>query len=105
MTYATHPIVGDLSDFWNLEFLVPDPYPVDFQLPKTLIFHDSLDGCSAAAAYLNERLPKPLRNKGLVKHYHGAMSMGYLMLIYDDFKQKDGVCRILHDTEGASKYC
>jgi len=102
MAYATHPIVGTLSDFRNLDFLVPDLYPVDFRLPKTLVFHDNLEQCTAAAVYLNDRLPQPLRNKGLIKHYHGIMSKEYLTLVYDDFRQPDGACRILHATEGAS---
>jgi superfamily II DNA helicase RecQ len=102
MAYATHPIVGTLSDFRNLDFLVPDPYPVDFRMPKTLVFHDNLEQCTAAAVYLNDRLPQPLRSKGLIKHYHGIMSKEFLTLVYDDFKQPDGTCRILHATEGAS---
>jgi superfamily II DNA helicase RecQ len=48
--YATHPIVGDLLDFQNLDFLIPDPYPHDMQLPKTLVFHDNVDECTSAAA-------------------------------------------------------
>jgi superfamily II DNA helicase RecQ len=34
MAYATHPIAGALSDMRNLNFLVPDPYPTDYILPK-----------------------------------------------------------------------
>ena len=102
MGYATHAIVGNLSDFRNLDFLVPDPYPDEFRLPKTLVFHDNVNECTAAAVYLNDRLPKLLRGKGLVKHYHGGMSKEYLTLVYDDFQQPDGACRILHATEGAS---
>lgn len=102
MVYATHAIVSNLSDFQNLDFLVPDPYPDDFRLPKTLVFHDNLNKCTAAAVYLNDRLPKSLRSKGLVKHYHGGMSKEYLTLVYDDFQRPDGACRILHATEGAS---
>ena len=102
MAYATHAIVGNLSDFRNLDFLVPDPYPDDFRLPKTLVFHDNRNECTAAAVYINDRLPNSLRSKGLVMHYHGGMSKKYLTLVYDDFKKPDGVCRILHATEGAS---
>ena len=102
MTYATHTIVGNLSDFQNLDFLVPDPYPDEFWLPKTLVFHDNINECTAAAVYLNDRLPKLLCGKGLVKHYHVGMSKEYLTHVYDDFQQPDGACRILHATEGAS---
>ena len=48
MGYATHAIVGNLSDFQNLDFLIPDPYPDNFWLPKTLVFHDNINECTAA---------------------------------------------------------
>ena len=97
--YATHPIVGELSDFRNLDFLVPEPYPADFQLPKTLVFHDNIEECAAAASYINDRLPKALRSKGTVKHYHGGMSKHYLTEVYEEFCKLDSGCRILHATE------
>lgn len=99
--YAAHPIVGSLSDFRNLDFLIPDPFPVDYRLPKTLVFHDDPYECGAAAGYLNERLPQSLQGEGLVKHFHDVMSKTYLTLVYNDFKQPDGTCRILHVTEEA----
>ena len=98
--YATHPIVGNLSDLCNLDFLIPDPYPADFQLPKTIIFHDNIDECATASAYVNDRLPKVLRSKGIVKHYHGGMSKQYLTKVYEEFSKPDSSCRILHATEG-----
>lgn len=100
--YATHPITGDLSDFRNLDFLVPDPYPDGYVLPKTLVFHDSIDGATGAARYTRRRLPEHLRNKGTIKHYHGRMSKEYLTDTFDDFSKPDGNCRILHAMEGAS---
>ncbi len=102
MTYGMHPIVGDLSDFRNLNFLIPEPYPADLRLPKTLVFHDNLDECTAAALHVKNRLPKELRIKGIVKHYHGGMSKRYLTEVYEDFRNQEGACRILHATEGAS---
>lgn len=106
--YATHPIIGELSDFRNLNFLVPDNCPVDIQLPKTIIFHDDSDEAANAALYVDRRLPTSLQDKGIVRHYHGGMSKDYLTSVYDDFKKADGICRILHATEGAStarSYC
>lgn len=99
--YATHPIVNNLSDFRNLDFLVPDPYPSGFKFPKTLVFHDSTDEAAAAAVYNNRRLPEDQRNKGIIKHYHSGMSKRYLTEVYENFSQQ-GTCRILHATEGAS---
>jgi hypothetical protein len=100
--YATHPIVGELTDFGNLDFLIPSPYPEGYLLPKTLVFHDSIDGAKEAAHYTSHRLPEHLQNRGVVKHYHELMSKEYLTVTYDDFSKPDGMCRILHATEGAS---
>jgi len=102
MTYAMHPIVGELSDFRNLDFLIPEPCPPNLQLSKTLLFHDNLNECTAAALHVKNRLPKELRSKGIVKHYHGGMSKRYLTKVYEDFSNPEGACRILHATEGAS---
>jgi hypothetical protein len=100
--YETHPIVGDLSYFCNLDFLIQDPYPVGLQFPKTLVFHDNVDECTAAATHVNNRLPKALRSRGIVKHYHGGISKEYLTQLYDEFSKLDSSCRIIHATEGAS---
>ena len=107
MLYATHPIVGDLSDFRNLDFLIPDPttIPADLQLPKTLVFHDSIYECASAAAYINDRLPKALCGKGVVQHYHAWMSKRYLAKVYEEFSKPDSTCRILHVTEEAYMVC
>ncbi|KAF9525193.1 P-loop containing nucleoside triphosphate hydrolase protein [Crepidotus variabilis] len=90
IVYATHPIVGGLSDFRNLDFLIPENYPDDFQLPKTLVFHDSREEAAKAANYLKEKLPNHLCSKGLVKHYHGLMSKSYLTQTFDDFASPAG---------------
>ena len=100
--YATHPIVGDLSDFRNLDFLIPRPYPLGWNIPKTVVFHDSVEQASDAALYHTRRLPDNLQKKGIVMHYHGGMSKDYLTQVYEDFIEPNGRCRILHATEGAS---
>ncbi len=102
MAYATHPIIGELSDFRNLDFLIPDPYPDGYILPKILVFHDSKDIATGASRYIDARLPGHLRGQGMVKHYHGTMSQEYLTKTFDDFSDPNGKCRILHATEGAS---
>jgi hypothetical protein len=105
IVYATHPIVGVLSDMRNLDFLVPVPYPAGWVMPKTVVFHDDTDLATDGAAYHERRLPEELQRKDLVAHYHGGMSKEYLTLTYDDFKDPEGKCRILHATEGASTVC
>jgi hypothetical protein len=64
--YATHPIVGERSDFCNLDFLVPDNCPTDICFPKTIVFHDDSDEASNTALYINRQLPVCLQNKGIV---------------------------------------
>ncbi|KAI9442063.1 P-loop containing nucleoside triphosphate hydrolase protein [Lactarius psammicola] len=102
IVYATHPIVGDLSDFRNIDFLVPCPYPAGWVLPKTVVFHDSVEQAAEAALYHTRRLPEDMQKKGLVMHYHGGMSKEYLTRVYEDFSNSSGHCRVLHATEGAS---
>ncbi|KAF8256917.1 P-loop containing nucleoside triphosphate hydrolase protein [Lactarius quietus] len=93
IVYATHPIVGELSDFRNLDFVVPRPYPAGWSLPKTVVFHDSVEQTSEAALYNTRRLPEDLQKKGLVMHYHGLMSKEYLTRVYEDFSNPHGQCR------------
>ncbi|KAH9160732.1 II DNA helicase [Lactarius sanguifluus] len=91
--YATHPIIGELSDFRNLDFVIPAPYPISWKLPKTLVFHDNVTQAGEAAMYHTKRLPEDLQKKGLVMHYHGGMSKEYLTKVYEDFSKPDGHCR------------
>ena len=102
IVYATHPIVGELSDFRNLDFLVPRPYPPGWILPKAVVFHDNLKQAAEAALYHTQRLPEDMQKKGLIMHYHGSMSKEYLTQVYEDFSNPNGHCRVLHATEGAS---
>ena len=102
IVYATHPIVGELSDFRNLDFVVPVPYPTGWKMPKTLIFHDEDMQAGKAPLYHTRRLPQDLQEKGLVMHYHGSMSKEYKAKVYEDFSKADGRCRILHATGGVS---
>ncbi|KAJ7735353.1 P-loop containing nucleoside triphosphate hydrolase protein [Mycena metata] len=97
--YATHRIVGSLSDFRNLDFLISVPYTPPL---KVAVYHDDTQQCGNAAIYLDKRLPPHLQNTGIVRHYHGSMSKEYLMRVWDDFSDPNGVCQILNTTEGAS---
>lgn len=103
IAYATHAIAGGkLTDFRNLDFLVPFPFPEGYIFPKTLVFHDSRDIATNAAQYTLLRLPEHLREHGIIKHYHSMMSKEYLTETFDDFSNPNGKCRVLHATEGAS---
>ncbi|KAF7337279.1 P-loop containing nucleoside triphosphate hydrolase protein [Mycena sanguinolenta] len=97
--YCTHRIVGSLSDFRNLDFLVSIPFT---RLLKVVIYHDDTQQCSDAANYTDNRLPLHLRKTGIVRHYHSGMSKEYLKQVFDDFSNPNGVCKILHATEGVS---
>lgn len=88
----THPIVSELSDFQNLDFLIPRPYPVDWIPPKMVVFHYSVEQASEAALYHTRRLPEALQQSKLVMHYHGGMSKEYLKQVYEDFSDSNGHC-------------
>ncbi|KAJ3546404.1 hypothetical protein NMY22_g2073 [Coprinellus aureogranulatus] len=103
--YATHQLVGPLSDFRNLDFILPDPsspWPTGFVLKKGIIFHDSTEEATDAAEYLDARLPQTMQNTGIVRHFHAGMSKPYLESVFNDFCDPNGKCRILHATEMAS---
>ncbi|KAF8486547.1 P-loop containing nucleoside triphosphate hydrolase protein [Russula emetica] len=105
ITYATYPITGLLSNFQNLQFLVPEHGNRTFDpkiIPKTIIFHDNLHEAANAANYLNSLFPETMRRLRLVKHYHSNMSTDYLEHTFQDFASPDGTTRILCATSGAS---
>ncbi|KAF8432233.1 P-loop containing nucleoside triphosphate hydrolase protein, partial [Boletus edulis BED1] len=102
ITYATTPLIGSLRNYRNLNCLIPDDFQPPMDIPKTLVFHDSKQDATNAAMYTDSRLPKQLRNRGIVKHYHSDMSAEYLEQTYKDFSHPNGHCRILHVTAGAS---
>ncbi|KAJ7827770.1 P-loop containing nucleoside triphosphate hydrolase protein [Mycena olivaceomarginata] len=78
--YVTHRIVGSLSDFCNLDFLISNPFT---HIIKTVVYHDNTQQC-------------------LIRHYHGGMSKDYLQRVFDNFSNPKGTCKILHTTKGAS---
>ncbi|KAJ6468883.1 P-loop containing nucleoside triphosphate hydrolase protein [Mycena sanguinolenta] len=85
--YCTHRIVGSLSDFRNLDFLVSIPFT---RLLKVVIYHDDTQQSSDAASYTDNRLPPHLRKTGIVRHYHSGMSAEYLKQVFDDFSNPNG---------------
>jgi superfamily II DNA helicase RecQ len=105
ITYAVHPIVGSLSNFQNLQFLIPEHggHPFDLKrIPKTVVFHDNLQEAANAAKCLNNLFPGAMQNRQIAKHYHSVMSSAYLEQTFQDFASADGTTRILHATSGAS---
>ncbi|KAJ7285331.1 P-loop containing nucleoside triphosphate hydrolase protein [Mycena rebaudengoi] len=87
IVYATHRIVGTLSDFRNLDFLISIPFT---PLLNVLVFHNNTQQTADATAYLDKRLPVELQNKGIVRHYHGGMSKAYLTQVFNDFSNDNG---------------
>jgi superfamily II DNA helicase RecQ len=61
--YATHRIVGSLSDFRNLDFLLSPSFTCPL---KAVVFHDNTQQCSDAANYQDALLAPESCNKGLI---------------------------------------
>ncbi|KAF5332268.1 hypothetical protein D9611_007993 [Ephemerocybe angulata] len=102
---ATHVLVGSTQRLDNLHFTTPDPsapWPDDYRLEKGMIFHQTIEGCTAAAKHLNQRLPSSMQEKGVIRAFHAGMSKDYREQVMKDFRDPDGVCRQLHVTEIAS---
>jgi superfamily II DNA helicase RecQ len=105
IAYALHEIVKDLSDYRNLDFLLSNETGVLLegrQRRKGIVFHDSVDGAIAAKVFQDSRLPPERRGRGVIRHYNAQMSAEYLQKVYDDFRDPNGRCEILHATEAAS---
>ncbi|TFY51933.1 hypothetical protein EVG20_g10774 [Dentipellis fragilis] len=85
ITYAAQPVVGSLSDFRNLDFVVPPKH-------KTIIFFDSKIDARNAAIYLDNHvnLPESQRGRGVVQEYHGDMSPQYLTQVFEAFAAEYG---------------
>lgn len=105
ITPATHPIVGTLSDWRNLDYLIMDD--TGSTAPgrikrKGIVFHDRVEDAVAAKNFQDSHLPAERRGKGVIRHYNSLMLDDYLTQVYDDFRDPHGVCEILHATEAAS---
>ncbi|KAF8871288.1 P-loop containing nucleoside triphosphate hydrolase protein [Infundibulicybe gibba] len=101
IVYATHVLVGSISDFRNLDCIIPQPFHPPMRLPKLLIFHDNKGEANNASSYLNARLPKELQTLGICKHYHSDMSPEYLEETFSSFAEPDGATLIINGTSGA----
>ena len=99
--YATHPVIGSIEDARNYECFLASPFSLEKQ-PHVLIFVDDKNLTNQITSHLESCLPAQYQNRGLVRHYHSAMSEEYLKQVHDSFIQKDGSCRILVATSGES---
>jgi superfamily II DNA helicase RecQ len=92
--YATHPVIGSIENLRNYECFLTSPFCLEKQ-PHILIFVDDKNLTNEITMHLESRLPAQYQNRGLVRHYHGAMSEEYLKQVHNSFVQEDGSCRIL----------
>ncbi|KAG2017529.1 ATP-dependent DNA helicase recQ, variant 2 [Coprinopsis cinerea AmutBmut pab1-1] len=105
IAYAKHAIVGNLTDYRNLDFLISDETgsnAPDRVRRKTIVFHDRITDATGAKEHQEQQLPEANRGKGVIAYYHAGMSKQYLQRVHDDFRDPNGVCEILHATECAS---
>jgi hypothetical protein len=105
ITYATYRLVGGTSNFHNLDFLVPLGYDKPFE-KKFLVFVDKKANTWDMARYMTLRFATAMQELGIARHYHSGMSVKYLeQTPYNSFASRNGTCRILFATKGASTVC
>ena len=99
--YATHEVKKNIDELSNYDCFLMKPYILEAQ-PRVLIFVDNKDLACRISNYLDSCLPKELRKKNIVMHYHSQMSEEYLMFAHKCFTQINGPCRIMVATSGQS---
>ena len=99
--YATHPVIESIEDPRNYECFLASPFSLE-QQPHVLIFVDDKNLTNIITSHLESQLPASYQNRGLIRHYHSAMSEDYLKQVHDSFVQESGSCRILVATSGES---
>ncbi|KAF8137895.1 P-loop containing nucleoside triphosphate hydrolase protein [Mycena galopus ATCC 62051] len=103
LVYAVIPMIGSITNFSNLDFLLPLSFPPNFVLSqKSIVFFDNKRKSPALAAYLNSRLPAALAARQPFRVYHSSMSKPYLEAIAASFKDTNGDVKCLIATEAAS---
>jgi len=90
LVYACRPVVGSLSDFRNLDFVLPPK-------SKTIIFFDSKADVTNATMYLDNHAswPDSMRGHGFMREYHSDMSTGYLTQTFQSFSSSNGMVLVL----------
>jgi hypothetical protein len=106
LIHAVIQMVGDISNFNNLNFLVPQPYhPPMAPLNKTLIFIDSKLYSGKLANHLLSRFPREQQMLRPVWHLHSEMSKAHIEDAYKSFSDPHGQCRILVATASVANVC
>jgi superfamily II DNA/RNA helicase len=100
--YCMRQLDGALTDFSNLDFLIPQNATEDDvkSMKQVLIFYDDVSNAQPLADYLNKRFPSSVHGERPVRHYHSLMSKDYLLRTFDGFAT--GEFKILIATDGAS---
>ena len=99
--YARHEVMKSIDELSNYDCFLSDPFDLVAQ-PHVLIFVDNKDLACRISSYLDSCLPKELRKKNIVMHYHSQMSEKYLQFAHNCFTQKNGPCCIMVATSSQS---
>ncbi|KAF7976463.1 hypothetical protein HWV62_6719 [Athelia sp. TMB] len=100
---AVIPLIGNLGNLENLNFLAPIPYhPPMAPISRGVVFIDHKLSTAAIADHLNARLPPGIRETRPFRHLHSSMSRDYITEVYETFKQPDSPIRMIITTAAAS---
>jgi hypothetical protein len=103
IVYALHQIVGKITDYRNLAFLIPPSVQSIQQIPRCMVFVDDKKHSRGAINFLKSLLPPELlTGDSPFRHYDSLMSERYLERTFKDFQDVNGTCRVFFGTEAAS---
>jgi hypothetical protein len=85
ISYTSLDIVATVSNFQNLDFLVPNSYHPLVLVQKTKFFFETQNMSCNASRYINSEFPKIYQDLNISRHYHSGMSAEYLEETYNSF--------------------
>lgn len=90
-----HPI----GSFRDLDFVIPKNAQTSLDIPKTMVYADSLPVSPDLVDHFEGLLPETLHEKGFVRPFNAAFSSEYRATLMQEFK--DGSVRVLVCTDAA----
>jgi superfamily II DNA helicase RecQ len=99
VSIVVRAIQNPMNTCSDLDFVIPDGVKVASDIPKTFIYADQISAEVGLETRLTERLPRELRESGLIRPFSAAFSPEHRQGLLDLFKA--GIVRVLICTDAA----